>query len=74
MVSLALMIAIMEAAFHVHAGKIMADAAADAGVKVFVFSSLDDLQKRSEAIHPLTLCMCISALLERLLQTLASLG
>ncbi len=35
----------------VNAGKLMADAAAAAGVEVFVFSTLDDVEKRSEASH-----------------------
>ena len=33
------------------AGKAMADAAAAAGVKVFVFSALEDAEKRSKASH-----------------------
>ena len=36
----------------VHAGKMMADAAAAAGVKVFVFSTLEDVEKRTKASYP----------------------
>ena len=40
-------------------GKIMADAAAAAGVKVFVFSTLEDADKRCKAsLLYVPLCMC----------------